>query len=397
MWDKLFLNLLRRTIRTGRLTLTLPDNSTHHIGDGEGPDVTVRITDPALSRRFLINPELAIGEAYMDGALTIENDDLHGLIALGNGNIPERGIGLEALIWPVFRTFQQYNPIHRAQRNVAHHYDLSSALYELFLDEDWQYSCGYFKSPEDSLERAQDQKKALIATKLLLAPGQRVLDIGCGWGGLAMTLAQRHGVHVVGVTLSREQHKVARERVAAAGLDDQIDIRLCDYRHVTESFDRVVSVGMFEHVGQPHYREFFSHVRNFLTEDGIALIHTIGRSTPPSRTSPWIAKYIFPGGYIPALSETARAIEKEGLWLTDLEVWRLHYAETLKHWHARFSENEAKARALYDERFCRMWRFYLVASEMTFRTSRQCVFQLQLARRQDAVPLTRDYLCARAG
>ena len=290
------------------------------------------------------------------------------------------------------RRVQQYNPIGRAQSNVAHHYDLSGQLYDLFLDEDRQYSCAYFKTPQDTLEQAQAQKKAHIAAKLLLEPDMRVLDIGCGWGGMALTLARDHGVRVVGVTLSREQHKLATERARAEGLSDRVDFRLTDYREVTERFDRIVSVGMFEHVGVPHYPEYFSHVRDKLTEDGVALIHTIGRRTPPSTTSPWLLKYIFPGGYAPALSETMAAVERAGLWACDIEVWRLHYAETLRHWYDRFMARIDAAEALYDARFCRMWRYYLIASELSFRLNQQMVFQLQLSRRQEAVPLTRDYL-----
>jgi cyclopropane-fatty-acyl-phospholipid synthase len=290
------------------------------------------------------------------------------------------------------RIARQFNPAGRSRANVAHHYDLSGALYDLFLDADRQYSCAYFARPGMTLEQAQEAKKAHIAAKLLLEPGMRVLDIGCGWGGMALTLARRHGARVLGVTLSQEQHRVATERARAAELSGQVEFRLADYRSVEGTFDRILSVGMFEHVGVPHYRTYFRTLCDRLAPDGVALVHTIGRAAPPGATNPWIAKYIFPGGYCPALSEVAAAVEKEGLWQTDIEVWRLHYAETLRHWHDRFMANIDTARALYDERFCRMWRFYLVASELTFRLNRQCVFQIQLARRQDAVPLTRDYL-----
>jgi cyclopropane-fatty-acyl-phospholipid synthase len=279
---------------------------------------------------------------------------------------------------------------------VAHHYDLSGALYDLFLDADKQYSCAYFRDPGMTLEEAQAAKKALIAAKLRLEPGMRVLDIGSGWGGLALTLARDHGARVTGVTLSEEQLKVSRARAAAAGLEGQVDFHLRDYRAVTGQFDRIVSVGMFEHVGVPHYATFFATAARLLAPDGVMLLHTIGRNAPPAATSPWITKYIFPGGYVPSLSEVAAPIEASGLWLTDLEVWRLHYAETLRAWQRRFEANIDAVRALYDERFCRMWRFYLVASEMSFRAGRQCVFQLQLAHRQDAVPLTRAYLSAAA-
>ncbi len=290
------------------------------------------------------------------------------------------------------RRVQQFNPAPRARRNVAHHYDLSSKLYDQFLDRDRQYSCGYFVRPDDSLDQAQAQKKALIAQKLLLSPGMRVLDIGCGWGGLALSLARDHGVSVLGVTLSEEQHRIATRRAREAGLEDQVEFRLTDYRHVGETFDRVVSVGMFEHVGVPHYREYFRNVHDRLAPDGVALIHTIGWTGPPHTSSRWVDKYIFPGGYVPSLSEMVAAVEHEDLFTTDIEVWRLHYAETLRHWHDRFMAHIDRVREIYDERFCRMWRYYLVASEMTFRYNKQVVFQVQLAHRRDAVPLTRDYL-----
>lgn len=396
MWSRLFDRTLNQLIGHGRLNVIDDEGQAHVYGPDPAPEVTVRIHDPALPRQLMRNPDLALGEAYMDERLTIEDDDLPGFLALlllnrGQGRTGaaiQANLGLRRLV----RRAVQYNPLHRAQANVAHHYDLSRELYDLFLDADRQYSCAYFRTPEDTLEQAQLQKKAHIAAKLCLEPGMRVFDIGCGWGGMALTLARDHGVHVVGVTLSKEQHAVACQRAEEAGLSDRVDFRLTDYRNVTETFDRVVSVGMFEHVGVPHYREYFRHVRARLTEGGVALIHTIGRNTPPGSTSPWITKYIFPGGYLPALSEVMAAVEKERLWTTDVEIWRLHYAETLLHWRRRFEANIEKARALYDDRFCRMWRYYLVASEMSFRYHNQAVFQLQLARRRDAVPLTRDYL-----
>jgi cyclopropane-fatty-acyl-phospholipid synthase len=292
------------------------------------------------------------------------------------------------------KRIDQYNPVGKAKENVAHHYDLSGALYDLFLDEDRQYSCAYFRTPDMTLESAQAAKKAHIAGKLLIEPGMRVLDIGCGWGGTALTLARDYGARVVGVTLSEEQLNVAQARAAAAGLADRVEFRLMDYRAVTGSFDRIVSVGMFEHVGVPHYRDYFGKVHDLLAPDGVALIHTIGRTMPPSYTSPWFEKYIFPGGYCPALSEVMVAVEEAGLVETDIEVWRLHYAQTLRHWHDRFVARQGEALALYDERFCRMWRFYLVGAEMSFAHLRLVVFQVQLAHQQQSVPLTREYLYA---
>lgn len=396
MWTTLLDQFARALLREGTLIVHYPDGSRQIYGDGSGTPVTVRLKDPALPARIVRSPDLGVAEGYMDGTLTIDDDDLHGLIALtirnsarGNSVWWRRPIDIGRVL---LRRLEQFNPVGRSKRNVAHHYDLSGRLYELFLDADRQYSCAYFRDPGMTLEEAQAAKKAHIAAKLLLRPGMRVLDIGCGWGGMALTLARDHGAHVLGVTLSEEQHKVATERARAAGLADRVEFRLTDYRNVTGRFDRIVSVGMFEHVGVPHYRTYFRKVRELLTEDGVALIHTIGRTTPPGTTSPFILKYIFPGGYVPAMSEVMAAVEKEGLYPTDVEVWRLHYAETLRHWYDRFMANIDAARALYDERFCRMWRFYLVGCEMTFRYNGQCVFQFQLARDQRAVPLTRDYL-----
>jgi cyclopropane-fatty-acyl-phospholipid synthase len=399
MWVSVLDKLLRRLVREGCLVVTLADGTTTSYGDPSARPVAVQLRNEALPGRLVRAPDMALGEGYMDGTLTITDDDLPGLLALllANANAGRADWWRYPLsnAQRLLRIAGQFNPAQRARANVAHHYDLSGALYDLFLDADRQYSCAYFRAPDDTLEQAQAQKKGHIAAKLCLRPGHRLLDIGCGWGGMALTLARDHGARVLGVTLSEEQHRVATRRAADAGLSDRIDIRLMDYRAVAGRFDRIVSVGMFEHVGVPHYREYFAKVASLLVPDGVALIHTIGRSGPPGITSPWIAKYIFPGGYVPALSEVMPAVQDSGLYTTDIEVWRLHYAETLRHWRARFDANADKARALYDERFRRMWRYYLTASEMTFRHHGQCVFQLQLAHRQDAVPLTRDYLYTR--
>ena len=394
MWNLALETFLQRLIRDGTLTLTLPSGRVIRAGSG-APEFAVRLSDPTLPRRLVLSPEMGLGEGYMDGTLTIQGDRLEEFLAFLIRNVG-RGMPLWHRLTPHVRTAlrlaRQWNPAPRARRNVAHHYDLSGRLYELFLDADRQYSCAYFARPEMSLEAAQLAKKRHIAGKLLIEPGMRVLDIGCGWGGLALTLARDYGARVLGVTLSQEQLKVARERAAKARLEDRVEFELLDYRKAAGPFDRIVSVGMFEHVGVPHYREYFAKVRELLTGDGVALIPTIGRASPPGATSPWIDKYIFPGGYVPALSEVMKAVEKEALIADDVEVWRLHYAETLKHWRQRFEARIDEARALYDERFCRMWRFYLVASELTFRLNNQVVFQLQLSRDQQAVPLTRDYL-----
>lgn len=396
MWERLFLTVADQCVRVGSLTIKLPNGETQRFGDGGAPDIAIEIRDTQTLRGIVMNPELGVGEGYMNGGLTIEGDDLHGFmtlalknVALGNGPSFQKPIDEVRRIkgW-----LGQFNSFRKAKNNVAHHYDLSAELYDLFLDSDKQYSCAYFTDPDMTLEQAQAAKKAHIASKLLIEPDMEILDIGCGWGGMALTLARDFGARVTGVTLSEEQLKIAKERAAQAGLEDRVQFRLTDYRKVTEQFDRVVSVGMFEHVGQPHYREYFRNVKQRLRPDGVALIHTIGRTDPPGRTSPWVEKYIFPGGYVPAMSETMSAVEKEDLYPCDVEVWRLHYAETLRHWFDRFVANKDKAVALYDERFFRMWKYYLVACELTFRHNRQCVFQFQLAHHQEAVPLSRNYL-----
>ncbi len=292
----------------------------------------------------------------------------------------------------MLRRLHQYNPASRAQRNAAHHYDLSDKLYELFLDQDWQYSCAYFPEGEEDIDAAQLAKKRHIAAKLLLRPGDRVLDIGSGWGGLAIYLARECGADVTGLTLSVEQHKMATRRAAQAGLSDRVRFHLRDYRDEQGQYDRIVSVGMFEHVGINHYGTFFAKLKSLLTADGVALLHSIGRMDGPGSTNPWIRKYIFPGGYSPALSEVIPAVERLRLWITDIEILRLHYAETLRAWRQRFERNRDRLRDIYDERFCRMWEMYLVGSEIAFRRSGHLVFQMQLAKALNAVPITRDYM-----
>jgi cyclopropane-fatty-acyl-phospholipid synthase len=388
-------SLLRRVIRKGTLTLVTPDGRSSDFGHGD-PSVTIRITDRATVRRLFLNPDLALGEAYMDGTLVVEGGSIYDLLDLcfanlgwGTGHWVERA---RALGRRLGRRLAQHNPVAISRANVAHHYDLSDMLYELFLDADRQYSCAYYMSPDDSLERAQEQKRRHIAAKLLLRPGQRVLDIGSGWGGLALHLARDADVDVTGVTLSTEQHRYSAERAAAAGLKDRARFLFRDYRHEDGRYDRIVSVGMFEHVGVGHYREYFEKVRSLLTDDGVALIHTIGRADGPGATNAWIRKYIFPGGYTPALSEVIPVIERAGLHITDIEVLRLHYAETLKDWRKRFMANRDRVAAIYDERFCRMWEFYLAGCEAAFRHSGLVVFQIQLSKRVDTVPLTRDYI-----
>ena len=374
----------------------MPDGTTKEFGDGGSDTVRIRITDSRAFRPLCIQPTLAVGECYMDESLVIERDDLSGFLKLMMINMESAGSpGFHKLLTAarqLGRRVAQHNPIGRSRSNVKHHYDLSDELYELFLDEDRQYSCAYFEDPNDPLERAQERKKRHIANKLLLKPGQSVLDIGSGWGGMGLTLVRDFGCRVLGVTLSSGQHRISNQRAEEAGIADRARFELTDYRNLDSKFDRIVSVGMFEHVGSPHYREFFRALRKLLDEDGIALLHTIGRPTPPGVTNPWIAKYIFPGGYIPAMSEVLAAIEREGLFVTDVEVLRLHYAETLRNWHERFMKNIDRVKDIYDDRFCRMWRFYLISCEMAFRHGGLSVFQFQITRKIDTVPTTRDYL-----
>ncbi|WP_435000962.1 class I SAM-dependent methyltransferase [Sulfitobacter sp. MF3-043] len=390
--------MLRSLMQDGALHVIMPSGASHRYGNLVGDPITVRLRDISCVRHLALNPEMALGEAYMNGALTIDGDDLQEFLALIVRNV-QRAAGNR--VWwqkpllksrAAFRWLAQNNVVERARGNVAHHYDLSGRLYELFLDNDRQYSCGYFKDPTETLDQAQARKKEHIARKLLIEPGMTVLDIGCGWGGMALTLARDFGARVVGTTLSKEQHAYATQRAKRDGLADRINFRLCDYRHVEGTFDRIVSVGMFEHVGLRHFNDYFQTIRDRLSPDGIALIHTIGWMAPATGTNPWIAKYIFPGGYIPTVSEAMSAVEKARLWAADIECWRLHYAYTLRHWYNRFRQNEDQVAAMYDDRFVRMWRFYLAACEQTFRNGPQAVFQFQLSRNIDAVPLTRDYL-----
>ncbi len=389
--------LLKRLIQDGGIAVRYPDGTTRRYGDPTvAPVATLAVKAGANDPRILYDPSIAFAEAYMDGKFTMVEGDLVAFLSVVLENIERRGFsgtaGLTNTLRRWLRPIEQFNRITRARANVAHHYDLSGALYDLFLDDDRQYSCAYWPKPGISLEAAQAAKKQIIAGKLLLRPGHRVLDIGCGWGGLALDLAGLYGADVTGITLSTEQLTLARQRAEAAGLAEHARFALTDYREVQGRFDRIVSVGMFEHVGVTFYDAYFATIRDHLADDGVALVHTIGRSGPPGPTNSFIAKYIFPGGYTPSLSEVMDAVERSGLVLCDVEVWRLHYAETLKEWRRRFLANWDKAEALYDLRFCRMWDLYLASCEASFRTGGQVVFQLQLSRRSDAVPMTRDYL-----
>jgi len=394
-------SVVGRFIRVGDLTLIDPKGRKRRFGDGSGPEVVVRLNGALTPLVLAMNPALKVGECYMDGRLEVLSGDIYDFCELIGRNFaydPER---LHRQPWWrrtwfwLIRHIAQINDRIRARRNVAHHYDLSNALYRTFLDPDMQYSCAYFARPDMTLDEAQIAKKAHIAAKLMLEVGHRVLDIGCGWGGLCLTLAEYvPDGSLVGVTLSEQQLALAQERSAAraASGGHGADFRLQDYRDVQGPFDRIVSVGMFEHVGQPHYQEFFDKIAELLADDGVAVLHSIGRKDEPSITNPFIEKYIFPGGYIPALSEVLPYIERSGLWVTDIEILRLHYAETLRAWRARFEAARGEIRATHDERFCRMFEFYFCLSEIAFRYGGHMVFQLQLAKRVDATPMTRDYI-----
>ncbi len=394
--DRLLRAALEHLIRAGTLRVTTARGVTFTVGDGTGRPIAIRFTSAAAERGILLDPELRFGEAYMDGGLVIEQGSIADVLGVVLGQCsqgkPPYWARPQWLLRYLRRRLLQFNPRPRARRNVAHHYDLNGQLYALFLDADRQYSCAYFEKEDLSLDDAQLAKKRHLAAKLLLAPGHRVLDIGCGWGGLALYLAEFCGAHVAGITLSEEQLALARVRAAEKGLSEWIEFRLQDYRDVPGRFDRIVSVGMFEHVGVGYYDAFFRKCASLLDDNGVMLLHSIGRSEGPNVTNPWIAKYIFPGGYIPALSEVLPAIERAGLLVTDIEILRLHYAETLRRWRERFLAHREDVEKLYDDRFVRMWEFYLAAAEMAFREQAMMVMQIQLTKRQGVVPMTRDYI-----
>ncbi|MBD3664316.1 SAM-dependent methyltransferase [Sulfitobacter aestuariivivens] len=396
MLKSLFEKVLNTVMVHDQLRITYPDGSVKSYGPQSGETVGFTIHTPATLRRMCINPELGLGEGFMDGTITLNNTSLDDLLRVLITNRNDGGVPMWLHLSNRgrfhMRRFIQRNTPERARANVAHHYDISDALYQLFLDEDMQYSCAYFTDPDMSLEQAQIAKKSHIAAKLRLEPDNHVLDIGCGWGGMALTLARDFGVRVTGVTLSQNQLDRANARARAEGLEDRVTFRLQDYRNVDEKFDRIVSVGMLEHVGVPNYSTYFAKVADLLKPKGVGLIHTIGRSAPPLPHSAWINKYIFPGGYVPSLSELAGPIEKSGLWQTDIEVWRLHYAQTIRHWRTRFETNLDKITAMYDDRFVAMFRYYFAACIVAFEHQMQAVYQFQLTHERDAVPLTRAYL-----
>jgi cyclopropane-fatty-acyl-phospholipid synthase len=385
---------IQSLISAGSVELTLPGGRRVIAGDGGAPHVSARVKDAMTLARIIAKPSLGAGEAYMDGRLEIESGSIHDLIDVATRQAHPRA--LRRRPGPVrrwlARAWDERNLRKNARRNVHHHYDLAVDFYRAFLDEDLQYSCAYFESPDVSLDEAQIAKKRHIAAKLALEPDHRVLDIGCGWGGLGLSLAAWCDARVDGVTLSMDQLEVALARAEAAGLSHRARFSLTDYRDVSGPYDRIVSVGMFEHVGRPNYQAFFDKIADLLADDGVALIHAIGRAEGPSTTDAFTAKYIFPGGYIPALSEVIPAVERAGLWITDIEILRLHYAETIRHWRERFAAQRARLAETHDERFCRMWEFYLSGAEVSFRNGSHMNFQIQLAKRKDALPITRGYM-----
>jgi cyclopropane-fatty-acyl-phospholipid synthase len=394
--DRLLRWALESLIRAGNLRVTTTGGSTFAFGDGTGKPVAIRFATRAAERGVLLHPELRFGEAYVEGGIIVEQGSIADVLAIVLGQRRDRGPPPWARIrWLarfLYRRLTQLNLRPRARRNVAHHYDLDGQLYALFLDADRQYSCAYFENGDQSLDDAQLAKKRHLAAKLLVAKGKSVLDIGSGWGGLALYLADICGARVTGITLSRQQHAFAQVRASEKGLSDQVEFRLQDYRDLSGNFDRIVSVGMFEHVGVGFYDAFFRKCHELLDDQGVMLLHSIGRSEGPNVTNPWIAKYIFPGGYIPALSEVLPTVERAGLLVTDIEILRLHYADTLKAWRERFLAQREQVERLYDQRFVRMWEFYLAASEMAFREQDMMVFQMQLTKKQGIVPTTRDYI-----
>jgi cyclopropane-fatty-acyl-phospholipid synthase len=389
--------MMKSFIRTGTLKVIDAEGRPHLFAGAPGPHVTMRITDPKLYRNLVLNPELHAGEAYMDGRLDfVDGSTLRDFLELFSMNRQSlASYPLQNVLRTISRglkRFQQANPVGQAQKNVAHHYDLGNEFYALFLDRGMQYSCAFFTSDGDTLDEAQQNKLRLIASKLQLEPGQTVLDIGSGWGDLALYLGALEDVDVTGVTLSKEQHALANEKARRAGLAHRVRFELKDYRELDRTFDRIVSVGMFEHVGVVHYPEFFAKVNRLLADDGLMLLHSIGKMSPPGTASPWLRKYIFPGAYSPALSEVFPVVERAKLWVTDLEFLRVHYAKTLNHWHRRFAANRERIKAMYDERFCRMFEFYLISAETMFTTGSQQVFHMQLAKKRDAAPIVRDYI-----
>ncbi len=396
MWRSALDHFLKGLMTRDRLTVRFADGTVAHYGPDTGQSITLHLHDDRVLRALCLNPMLALGEGYMDQRITFPERGLLDTLKMLQGNrsdgrFPGWLRALNAIRYHMRQIIQLNRPA-RARANVAHHYDISDDLYALFLDADMQYSCAYFPDPDMTLEDAQSAKKSHIAAKLCIRPGDHILDIGCGWGGMALTLAQDYGARVTGITLSENQLHTARSRAQRAGLSDKITFRLEDYRHTKGQFDRIVSVGMLEHVGVPNYEQYFRRVSDLLAPDGVALVHTIARSAPPVPHDPWLNRYIFPGGYVPSLSELTRPMERAGLWQTDIEIWRLHYARTIRHWRDRFHTHSDQIRADYDDRFVRMFEYYFTICIIAFEDQKQAVYQFQLAKDHTTVPLTRDYL-----
>jgi cyclopropane-fatty-acyl-phospholipid synthase len=394
---KVLSKIFRAAIRNGRVTLVGAGGQEAEFGgQGPGPEVRLRLADASFDKKILLNPELKAAEGIMNGQLVLEEGSIHDFIELFFINKRQFDMNPNQIFWNGLsrrlRRFMQHNTLRNSRRNVEHHYDLGNDFYRMWLGHDLQYSCGYFPLGTETLDEAQTAKKRHIAAKMALEPGQTVLDIGCGWGGMALYLAAVADVKVVGVTLAEEQLKVARARAEYLGLGDRVEFCLQDYRDVTETFDRVVSVGMLEHVGVSHLTEYYLNVRNRLKPDGVALIHSVSSKAPPGITGPFLRKYIFPGGYSPSLSEAFAAVERSGLWTLDTEIWRVHYAHTLAAWRERFMAQRETVVGMYDERFAKMWEIYLSACECAFSHGASCNFQMQLGRERDAVPLSRGYI-----
>ncbi|MBL4597238.1 MAG: class I SAM-dependent methyltransferase [Robiginitomaculum sp.] len=395
---RLLSSLLKAFITKGTLVVFDAKGGRHDfVGTPTTPVITMRLHNASLYHKLLLQPDLTAAEAYMDGTLTFEDGtDIVSFLDLMVANKE----GLEnhgsqkygKIIRAITKPFQQFNPIKNARKNAAHHYDLSENLYRLFLGEDMQYSCGYFRDPDESLDQAQLNKKRRIAAKLDLQDGDHVLDIGCGWGGMGLYLAQVANVKVTGIALAREQLRVANQRAEEMGLSDRVKFEYMDYREVTEKYDKIVSVGMVEHVGARYFHPYFQQISHMLKPKGRAMVHSIGRRGPPGSTNAFIQKYIFPGGYSPSISEAIAAVENTPLWIADCEVWRLHYYHTIRHWRDNFMANRDKAVALYDERFARMWEFYLSAVAIGFKHDNNMNFQLILSNERDDTPITRDYI-----
>lgn len=393
-------SLLNRIVRKGTLQITDADGRSEVFGDGSGEMIALRFTDAEAEQQLYADPQLKLAELYMDGRMVVEAGDIYQLLALIKSNTLSEDLTF-GMIWRglarcAASKLRKLLPINRNRQNVAHHYDLSAKLFDLFLDADWQYSCAYFCPEGISLDEAQVAKKRHIAAKLLLEEGQRVLEVGSGWGGMAMYLAEASTVTVDGITLSTEQLRVSRGRVDKRGLNDRVRFELQDYRTMKAApYDRIVSVGMFEHVGRGNYAAFFRKAAELLKDDGVMVLHSIGQPYPSRFNNPFIERYIFPGGYIPSLAEVLPSVEKAGLLVRDIEILPHHYARTLRLWRERFLARRAEAAALYDERFVRMWEFYLAGSEMAFTHENFFIFQMQLSKSNMAVPDNRDYIAER--